>query len=96
MSTSSANLIKTAGITPRQLNHWVTKGYLKPIGNGLTGSGHPFEFPTDQVRIAVLMGELTRAGLTPAAARLAADQLRNTGRARIGGFSITYTPASAA
>lgn len=55
--------------TYRQVTHWVSKGWLQPATRG---TGHPYEWPADELRIRALMGRLVDAGVTPAsAARLA-------------------------
>jgi MerR HTH family regulatory protein len=61
MAYSSAQVMAAAGVTYRQLDHWVTKGWL---GAGLAGSGtgHRRQFTDDQFRRALVMGKLIRAG----------------------------------
>lgn len=52
--------------TYRQLHHWITKGWLRPHGDG--GTGHPYQWTRTEKRIASLMGRLVAAGITPARA----------------------------
>ncbi|RCG27202.1 hypothetical protein DQ384_26140 [Sphaerisporangium album] len=54
----------------RQIDHWIRRGWLRPIDNG--GTGHPREWPVIESRVRDLMGRLVDAGFTPAAAADAA------------------------
>ncbi|MGI5288055.1 MerR family transcriptional regulator [Nonomuraea polychroma] len=58
------------GLTYRQLDHWSRRGWLKPAHTG--GTGNVRVWSQDELRIADLMRRLTRAGLTPEAAAVAA------------------------
>jgi hypothetical protein len=69
---SALGTFLAAGITERQINYWVTKGYLRPSGGG--GAGYPWEWPRTEVAIALSMKRLTEVGFTPATA---ADIARN-------------------
>lgn len=64
---SSADVAWKAGITFRQCDHWVRRGYLRPDGAAL-GSGRPRRWPRAEVDVARAMARLVRIGLTPAAA----------------------------
>jgi hypothetical protein len=48
------------GITYRQLDHWVTRGYLRPENK--PGSGYGREFSESEIEIAKLMAKLVHAG----------------------------------
>jgi len=61
------------GITYRQFDHWVTRGWIRPTNSG--GSGHDRVFSMDEVRIFRIMATLTTLGFRPAHA---AELARNT------------------
>lgn len=67
----STEQMLTAGLTPRQLNYWVRRGYLRPE-TASPGTGSPRRWPPTEQDIARLMVRLTRAGLIPAIAASAA------------------------
>jgi hypothetical protein len=64
------------GLTYRQTDHWIKKGWLKPIG-GAPGSGSRRIFPPAEVKIAADMAVLVLAGVRPEAAYRA---VRNGGQ----------------
>lgn len=68
------HVLRVSGASARQLDHWRTRGYLKPEGKG--GCGTSFRWSADEVRAAVAMTRLVAAGITPAAA---ARAVRNDG-----------------
>ena len=70
------------GITYRQLDHWVRRGYLKP-DNLDGGSGHLRTFPIRELSVAWMMAKLTAAGVTPTAARAARNGGWLTDRVKI-------------
>lgn len=63
MSAIPQELLDT-GITYRQLDHWVVKGWLLP-DTGRTGQGVPREWPERELRIARAMVRLVDAGMRP-------------------------------
>lgn len=58
--------------TYRQIDYWVRRGWLRPIGAAAPGSGVPRVFPPEELAVADRMARLVRAGLTPEAAHRAA------------------------
>lgn len=52
------------GVSYRQLDFWVRRGYLKPH-NATPGSGYSREWTTDEAAVATTMGRLVIAGFTP-------------------------------
>ena len=52
-----------AGISYRQLDHWIRCGYVPGVDTA--GQGHPREFTAPAERRVILLGRLTRAGFTP-------------------------------
>lgn len=71
---TSGDLVRL-GLSYRQLDFWVRKGYLQPVRSGL-GRGHDRMFPASEVRVAAEMAALVSAGLSPAVAHHA---VRNGG-----------------
>jgi DNA-binding transcriptional MerR regulator len=57
------DVLRQAGITYRQLDHWSRIGYLKP-SNPDCGSGRRRDFPMAEVTVARRMALLVNAGLT--------------------------------
>lgn len=58
--TDTASFI---GVTYRQLNHWITKGYIVEA-TGQTGTGNQQWLNWPQIRKASLMAELVAMGMT--------------------------------
>ena len=67
---SSTEVVAAAGISYKQLCHWIGLGHLTPLAG--VGSGHPREWPPEEVRVTCAMGRLVGAGLTPAMAAIVA------------------------
>lgn len=85
----SFELCTRAGITTRQLHHWLAKGYISAVREDPAGTGYPLEFTPDDVEVARIMGLLTSAGVLPAAAATAARSLATEGTAQLGAFTLT-------
>jgi hypothetical protein len=64
MSVGSMDLAQRIGVTHRQLNYWVLKGYLTPDG-GVTGTGNQHWFSGTEVRVAYDLAALANAGVKP-------------------------------
>lgn len=64
------------GMSYRQLDYWVRRGYLRP-GNADAGSGSTRQWPAEELRVAALMARLVDAGLQPATACVVARANRN-------------------
>jgi hypothetical protein len=68
---SSVDLMRLAGLTYRQVDHWCSQGYLRPPEPS-PGSGAQRLFPPDEIRVAAIMGALVGSGVSvPSAARAA-------------------------
>lgn len=63
---NSVQVASRAGITFRQLDHWVTKGWLHPDGG--SGSGNERYWSPSESIVAADMGMLNRFGIPPALA----------------------------
>jgi hypothetical protein len=60
--TAAETLDAVPGLTYRQLDHWISCGYLPGIP-ARTGSGYPREIPDALIPILRLAVELTNAGV---------------------------------
>ncbi len=58
---------RRAAITPRQVDHWTRRGWLRPVNAGC-GSGYVRDWPESEVQVAITMGRLVRAGVSAEAA----------------------------
>ena len=63
-------LAERIGVSYRQVDFWVSKGYLRPENE--TGSGIPREFSSSEIQVAVVMARLVAAGVRPSEAHLIA------------------------
>jgi DNA-binding transcriptional MerR regulator len=61
---SSADVIRHAGITYRQLNHWTVRGLLRPEERQRNRPGVDREWSRAEADMARVIGRLTDAGLT--------------------------------
>jgi len=61
MSAIPPALLDT-GITYRQLDYWVRKGWLLP-GVGAPGHGYPRDWPASEIAVARAMIRLIQAGI---------------------------------
>ncbi|WP_193613135.1 MerR family transcriptional regulator [Nocardioides lijunqiniae] len=77
-----------AGASHRQLDHWITHGYLTCHRTG-HGQGYPRYFTLAEAEVLKYMTLLVRHGVLPKNAGDLAHQLQATGRARLGLFVIT-------
>lgn len=59
------------GLTYRQLDFWVRKGYLNPANARAGGKGTDRMFPPSEVMVAAEMARLVSAGLPPSLAHYA-------------------------
>lgn len=70
---NSKTAAERAGITYRQLDHWIRKGY---VNGSLPGQGNPRRIPEPEADIVRDMAALVRAGFRPeVAARIARDSM---------------------
>lgn len=75
----SVDVVRQAGITYRQLDHWVRRRFVRPEPSRHGGTGFSREFAPEEVRVACVMGRLTAVGVSlELAARIArSGQSRN-------------------
>lgn len=84
---------EAAGVTYRQLDHWIHRGYINAEGG--YGTGYPREIADTEVEVLKYMALLVRHGLAPQQASQVARQLQQAGRARLGLFVITTATPTA-
>lgn len=94
MSTETDLLLIAAGITYRQLDYWVRKGWVEPRfwrrnGErvGVAKSGYRRDFTDQEARVVIRMGHLTRGGVRADVAAVAARSMvdRDEDTARLDG-----------
>jgi hypothetical protein len=83
------DVVDAAGITYRQLDYWTTRGWLRPRRHAHNpGAGNLRAYTDHEVRVAVLMGDLVRSGVTPPRAAKVARLAASKGSARLGMFTV--------
>jgi hypothetical protein len=71
-AVNSEQVALAAGISYRQLDHWVRRGWVRTVGDPHGGSGTSREFTDGEAGTAAVMARLVRAGfLVERAAELA-------------------------
>lgn len=85
---TSAELMQRSGISPRQLDYWTRTGLLRAASLPNPGSGHLRYYPTTEVAVAILTGELLAGGVGLRAANDHARQLLANGTTEIAGMTI--------
>ncbi len=65
---TSSGLMKQTGLTFRQVDHWCRQGYLKPLNREVESQGFRREFPSSELRVALMMRDLMACGFSVAAA----------------------------
>lgn len=63
----ATEVMREAGITYRQLDHWCRAGFAHPVNSG-PGIGHARRFTRAELRVLTCMGRLVGAGMRPDAA----------------------------
>lgn len=83
---TTTNDLIAEGITTRQIQYWVSSGYLDV---DRPGSGFDIDWPQEEVRVARLMRILTTAGMT---AKAAAGVARTVARLPVGTRRFEISP----
>lgn len=66
---NSEQVMRWAGITRRQLDHWVEKEFIKPVTHSGRGfGGIQYDWSAEEARTVERMGKLVAAGIPPAMA----------------------------
>ena len=81
------------GVSYRQLDYWVTRGWLTPasvVGHPSRGAGHRRVFMGAEIVKAEHMGRIVSWGARPQVAAVVAAALAETGEARFGPYTLTY------
>ncbi len=81
------------GISYRQYDHWNRKGIL-PWGNPGSGNPRPRDITDTEGALLITMGLLVGEGVAPSRAWILACDVARTGRANLGGLTVT-APAEA-
>jgi len=85
IATRPPDWAEEAGLSYRKLDYWTRQGWLRPLQE-YAGPGFPRSWPENERAIALLMGRLVDAGVTPATAALAArrfEAMRGRGGALV-------------
>ncbi len=86
-------LVDTLPISYRQLDHWISRGWINPDGAANPGSGNArADFTGTERTVLEHMAALVADGVTPARAAVAARELATTGRTVLAGHTITARP----
>lgn len=73
----SMELVRGAGITYRQFDHWIRRGYIK---GGTPGSGNARDLDETETAVLALMSTLVKSGMFPArAAQTARTMIEGAG-----------------
>lgn len=92
---NSTTAAERADITYRQLDHWITKGYIRPAVAS-PGSGAPREINAHEVTVLNLMAGLVREGFRPErAAEIARTMADGNPAVIVGEFCIVRTEGAA-
>lgn len=81
---NSMTAAERAGITYRQLDHWISRGYLN-LTDGNPGSGIARTLTGAQVRVLENMAVLARAGVRPSEASALARRMARGRTVVLGG-----------
>lgn len=73
MNISAVDLASSAGVSLRQLGHWIDRGYVR-AALAHPGSGHERWFTAAEARRVRILAVLVHAGLLPHAAAAVLDE----------------------
>lgn len=83
---------QAAGITYRQLHHWIQQGYIECVGDPQPGSGARTFITRDEAYVVRVMARLVRVGIRPVSAALICRPLADDGQAVLDGdITVTLT-----
>ena len=82
-------LASITGLTYRQLDHWITKGYLRTVEGTRRGYGFQRALSPREVRVLRVMHELVQDGVNPEQAVKMARRHVNRRPVFLGGFQLT-------
>lgn len=93
----SLELAEVAGVSYRQVDFWVRKGYIKERSPG-GGSGFLRDFADEEVAVTMKMASLVRIGLKPEPAAEYARLMveHDTDAVTVDGWMITELPVELA
>jgi len=92
----TSSIVDLTGATYRQINYWITNGYIKPlvVHQGPSqprpnkGSGNHHLFDECEVKVAWLIAHLVEQGMAPIKAGPLARDLMDNGEAVMGALTI--------
>ena len=84
--TGFTDAVTRAGVTYRQADYWIRRGWVQVLHDG--GTGQSREITRGEAEVLRLMGQLTQIGLKPAVAAETARLIQETGAAVLGDFVI--------
>lgn len=88
MAFTSDQAASLAGITYRQLDYWIRRGLIEPIGDAQPGSGVGRQFDIDEVFTLTIVADLVRLGANLDSATRVAGWMRMIGLATRGSIFI--------
>lgn len=65
LAVCSRHIHGALGISYRQLDYWIRRGYLRPAVPRGGGPGHSRQWPAEEIQVALRMSVLVAAGLVP-------------------------------
>lgn len=88
----SNQVISWAKISRRQLDHWISRGFIKPVSHSGRGfGGVQYDWSMAEANVAKKMGELTSAGIPPAIAAKVARGDRKAIERLLGALAVCVT-----
>lgn len=89
ISSELAQTLADTDVSYRQLDHWMTRGYLPGRqAERCPGTGRPRHLTPDQIHHLRVMSALVKAGFTPDAASRLTTALRAGYAPRVGGYRL--------
>lgn len=79
LKRSTPKLAAALGVSSRQVDHWVTSGWLHPEPRARENSGSPRTFARGEVKVAAVAAALLEAGVEHAAAFASARHIVRSG-----------------
>lgn len=91
--TISQILATMPGLTYRQLDHWLSRGYVRRAPSSKAGSGNERYLTPREARILHVMFELVKDGVNPEQAAKMARRYESGRPLFLGGFELTRPAA---
>jgi DNA-binding transcriptional MerR regulator len=97
LSVMSTDLVRQAGVSLRQLDHWTSQGYVRPDPRVRETSGCPRYYSGQEPEVTMTMARLIVAGFTASRAASLARLFVEDGVSAVtlgGGMRLSLTSAS--